>query len=183
MFWMPGTFSRPKQDSPALQRFGGYLCGPIIKNKLWFFAAVEFKRLRQYSAPVRETLPTNFMLEGNFNGTGRVINMPGTKTPYSNNTIPASAITPDGRAIANVYRYAMQQASLFSDTPTVNNATFQTANPLNYHEELARVDYRINDRHNVYARYVEDFNSIYLAFGPSTTTGTAHSSRSAGAPR
>src|SRR5579883_890218 len=70
--------------------FGGTFGGPIIKNKFWFFAGTEFKRLRQYTTPGRETLPTLEELNGNFVGTGKTINMPGTKTPYPGNIIPAS---------------------------------------------------------------------------------------------
>ena len=40
------------------------------------------------------------------------------------------------------------------------------ANPLNYREDLVRVDYRINDQHTLYGRRVDDFNTVYLAYGP-----------------
>jgi hypothetical protein len=53
-----------------------------------------------------------------------------------------------------------------STSPTSNNATFQNPNPLDYREDLGRLDWRINDRHSAFVRWVDDFNSIWLANGP-----------------
>ena len=159
------TFS-PSKTALRFNDFGWDVGGPIVRNKLFFFIGEEWKRLRQQAAPIRTTLPTSQQLLGNFAGTGKAINQPGNKTPYPGNIIPASQITADGKAIANVYRYGTSQAALFTDTPTTNNAVFQTPNPLNYREDLVRVDYRINDQHTLYGRWVNDFNTVYLAYGP-----------------
>jgi hypothetical protein len=144
--------------------FGYSLGGPIKKNKVFFFIGEEWKRLRQQSAPSRQTLPTTDQLNGIF--TGRTIYYPGTKTPFPNSVIPANMITADGKAIANVYRNMMPLASSFTNTAVSNNATFENPNPLNYREDLGRVDWHINDKHTAFGRWVDDFNSIYLATGP-----------------
>ncbi len=152
--------------------FGWDLGGPILKNKLFFFVGEEWKRLRQQSDPIRTTLPTTAELAGNFAGTGHTIDLPGTKTPYPGNSIPSSQLTPDGIAIANVYRYAISQAALFSNKPVSNNTTFQVPNPLNYREDIGRIDYHINDKHSLYFRWVDDYNSIYLAYGPGSASSS-----------
>jgi hypothetical protein len=144
--------------------FGWNLGGPIKKNKLFFFVGEEWKRLRQQSAPSRTTLPTTDQMVGNF-GT-RTIYYPGTKTPFPSNVIPASMITPDGRAIMNVYKTVTPLAAIFTNTPVSNNATFTNPNPLNYREDIGRVDYKISEKHSLFGRWVDDFNSIYLATGP-----------------
>jgi hypothetical protein len=144
--------------------FGWDLGGPVKKDKIFFFVGQEWKRLRQQSAPSRTTLPTTDQLAGNF-GT-KTIYYPGTKTPFPNNVIPASMITADGRAIANVYSAVIPLAASFTNTPISNNATFTNPNPLDYREDIARIDYRINDRHTMFGRWVDDFNSIYIATGP-----------------
>ena len=152
--------------------FGYDLGGPIKKNKLFFFVGQEWKRLRQATAPIRVSLPSSAELQGNFVGSGKTIDEPGTKTPYPGNIIPATQLTADGKAIANVYHFAIGQAAIYSDTPTTNNGTFEVPNPLNYREDLGRVDYRINDKHTLYGRWVDDYNSIYLAYGPGSVSSS-----------
>ena len=154
--------------------FGYDIGGPIKKNKLFFFGGEEWKRLRQQAAPVRVSLPTTLELQGNFVGSGKTIDLPGTKTPYPGNIIPASAMTADGRAIANVYKYVTGLTANFTDTPVANNATYELPNPLNYREDLIRVDYRINDRHTLFSRFVDDSNTIYLAYGPGTANSASY---------
>jgi len=75
-------------------------------------------------------------------------------------------ITPDGNAIANVYRTVMPLTASFTNTAVSNNAVFQNPNPLDYREDLGRVDWHINDRHTAFGRWVDDYNSIFLANGP-----------------
>jgi hypothetical protein len=144
--------------------WGYYLGGPIKKNKLFFFVGENWKKIRQQSAPARTTLPTTDQMAGNF-GT-KTIYYPGTKTPFPNNTIPASLITADGRAIMNVYKAVIPQAQIFTNTAVSNNVTFASPNPLDYREDLGRFDYKINDKHSLFGRWIDDYNSILVANGP-----------------
>jgi Carboxypeptidase regulatory-like domain/TonB-dependent Receptor Plug Domain len=81
------------------------------------------------------------------------------------NIIPTARITPDGLAIANVYRTAAGLATAFTDSPIANNITFQQPNPLDYREDLVRLDYRINSKHSIYGRYIHDKNVLIDPFG------------------
>jgi hypothetical protein len=164
------NFFSPSKTELRFNDFGYDIGGPIKRNKIFFFVGEEWKRLRQQAAPLRTSLPTTAELQGDFNGSGKTINQPGTKTPYPSNIVPATAITADGKAIANVYKYVMGLATTFTNTPVANNAIFQVPNPLNYREDLGRLDYRINDKHSLFARWVDDYNTIYLAYGPGSTT-------------
>ncbi len=164
------NFFSPNQTELRYNDFGWNVGGPIKKGKIFFFVGEEWKRLRQQAAPTRVTLPSTAELLGNFLGSGKTINQPGTKTPYPNDAIPTSQITADGNAIANVFRTVIPQAALYTNTSAAatagNNATFENPNPLNYREDLGRIDYVINDKHRLFGRWVDDYNTIYLADGP-----------------
>ena len=86
------------------------------------------------------------------------------------NIIPTNRITTDGLAIANVYRTAAGLATAFTNAPVGNNITFQQPNPLDYREDLIRIDYRINSKHTLYGRYIHDKNVLIDPFGTFITT-------------
>jgi Carboxypeptidase regulatory-like domain len=85
---------------------------------------------------------------------------------FPNNTIPASMITADGRAIANVYRTAAELAVVFTDEPVANNATYQRPNPFDFRQDMIRLDYRHSDNHQIYGRYIRDINDYATPYGP-----------------
>ena len=76
------NFFSPANTELRFNDFGYDVGGPIKKNKIFFFAGEEWKRLRQQGAPIRQQLPTTLELAGNFVGSGKTIDEPGTKTPY-----------------------------------------------------------------------------------------------------
>jgi hypothetical protein len=160
------NFFSPSKTELRYNDFGWNLGGPIKKNKLFFFAGEEWRRIRQRTAGTRVTLPTLDELNGNFSALSTPIYMPGTKTQFPGNIIPSQMITADGKAIANVYRTVIPMAAVFTNLPTANNATFQNPNPLDYREDLIRLDYRATDKHTLYGRFIDDSNSIFLANGP-----------------
>lgn len=115
--------------------------------------------------------------------TAPVINAQGVVTTQANRTgcfggnnvalrniIPANRITTDGLAIANVYRTAVGLATAYTNSPVGNNITFQQPNPLDYREDLIRIDYRINSKHTLYGRYIHDKNVLIDPFGTFITT-------------
>src|SRR3954468_4301692 len=89
-------------------QFGGMLGGPIVKNKLFFFADWE-RTTRRLAASANRTVPTAALRAGNFNGTGTTVfdprtgNADGTgRTPFANNTIPTDRIDPAAAYMANL---------------------------------------------------------------------------------
>lgn len=147
--------------------FGYNLGGAIKKNKLFFFVGEEWKRLAQQQTPTRLTVPDTAELNGNFAGQP-VLYQPGTATttkiPIPGNNI-AALITPDGRAIANIYKLQTQQAATFMNSATANNLTVAPSNPLDFREDIVRLDYSINEKNSLYGRWIQDSNQLIDPFG------------------
>jgi hypothetical protein len=119
-----------------LNQFGGSIGGPLIKDKLFFFA--NYEGLRQiWAAPQRAATLSN----------------------YAKSTIPStSAVYPLLSA------FPADPNSLSSELPTVSNpagilqqtVTTVGTNSINEDFGAIRFDYHINDRLSLYARYNRD---------------------------
>ncbi len=161
--------------------------GPIIKNKFFFFGGQEWKFIRRSLTAAQRTLPAMAELSGDFRfrlrGSDGVIGtsddgrlrdplstLPCTASDrrgcFADNIIPANRITPDGRAIASVYRAAANLAAVFIDQPVANNATYQPRNPFDFRQDMLRLDYKFSDRHQIFGRYTHDINEFATPYGP-----------------
>ncbi len=156
-------FFSAKKTQLVFNDFGYGAGGPILKNRLFFFVGEEWKRLRQQQSPTQLTTPSSAMLAGNFAGLPQLF-YPGTKTPIPNNNI-ASMITPDGHAIANVYSVEDKLGQYTDVSGATNNLTVEPSNPLNFREDIARLDFRINDRNSMFGRWINDNNTLIDPFG------------------
>ena len=122
--------------------FGGTVGGPIIKDKLFFFGALEWRKIRRFTSPTFRTLPNSQQRAGNFSMISTTIRDPLTGQPFPGNIIPTDRITPDGKAIAAVYALMAQQAASYEDVVRSNNALFQNENPFDFRQENVRFDWQ-----------------------------------------
>jgi hypothetical protein len=158
------SFFAPSKPSLRFNNFGYSFGGPILKSKLFFFGGQEWKYIRRYTDPARRTLPTRAERRGDFTGRTSTLNLPGTTTPVPGRDL-SGLITPNGRAIAAVYDQMEQLAASYTDTPTANNAIYQLPNPFDFRQDLVRVDYRLNESHSFYGRYLHDDYNVSDPFG------------------
>lgn len=152
--------------------FGWDFGGPIKREKLFFFAGEEWKRIRRFTNSATRNLPTATEISGDFSAllalpTPIQLHMPGQPAvPISGNNV-ASLITTDGKAIGAVYTAMRQEASSVTDiaSKTGSVGIFQPTNPFDWREDLVRIDYSINRKHSLYGRYIHDNYNLIDPFG------------------
>jgi hypothetical protein len=164
------TWSRNRSTNPAENSgpapfefkqygysFGGPVPGEIFKDKFFFFGAQEWVDFFQVQSNTA-TVPTERMRRGDFgelldpnNGffTGaRVLMDPRTNTPFPNNVIPPELLSANGLAMLNTYPLP---------TPGFRQGTANliqsSENPQDQRKDTIRLDYRVNDSHQLTYRY------------------------------
>src|SRR5216684_2470377 len=178
----PGALKTPLRFND----FGWDFGGPIKHGKLFFFAGEEWKRIRLTATPQTRTVPTAAELTGDFSVLLALpapvqLHEPGSATFIPGNRLdldPNTPLTTDGKAIAKIYSTMTALASGVSPfvpkgatIPIALTATFQPNNPFNWRQDLVRLDYRLNDKHSLYGRYLHDNFDLVDGFGTFVDAG------------
>ncbi len=148
--------NRPK-DELSRHDFGWNLGGPIMKDKLHFFASQECNR--ENRGTVRTAfVPTAAERSGDFSGPGiagctlPVPNDPNTGAPFAGNRIPADRLSAGGLSYLQLY-------PLPNTVPVAgscNNWVDSLTTPLNWRQENIRVDWTLSNTTRLMARYTQD---------------------------
>jgi hypothetical protein len=183
-----GTYS-PIYQHLRFNDFGGAVGGPAIRDKLFYFAGAEWKTIAQVAAPSPQTLPLQQYFTGNFVN-AKSGACPLNPIPNVNTTVPggpnycniSNAITPFGHALINLYDRMIAQATTYAGNDcTLNgcannngNTLYELPQPYRNHEYLARVDYVLSKRQNMYGRWVNDTHTTTNPAGDGALPTTAY---------
>lgn len=135
------------KPAKSANTLGFSLGGPIVKRHTFFFVDYEGMRYRT-GTTLHETVPTQAMRDGNFNGIANITDVDGT--PFPNNQIPASRVNRVAPIILQYYPLPNQ------GDPNVlqyNNRVVNVPNPILSDQFDARVDHTINSKQNLFGRW------------------------------
>ncbi|GAB4404659.1 MAG: hypothetical protein OHK0021_17010 [Bryobacter sp.] len=135
------------QDKPVLEQnqFGGAIGGPIVKNKMFFFADYEGFR-RDSSTPRFTNVPQGAFQSGDFTALATPIRNPITGDLIPGNRVPASQITP----------FARDLLAALPEPNVPGQAVQLFAQPLRTDQNDKgdiRYDHYFSDKFNAFARY------------------------------
>ncbi len=142
------NFFASQRDTLKRNQFGATVGGPILKNRLFFFAGYQGTRLRSDPVDLTAFVPTPQMLAGDFSGCSTFPNtiidplngqaFPGKQIPTTRFSAPSLAIT----------------KLLPKSTNACGQTTYGPIQDVNDNQVVARVDYMINERQQLFGRYM-----------------------------
>ena len=141
-------------DGLSKNQFGATLGGPIVRDKLFFFAGYERNRIRQTTPTNFAFVPTPAMMAGDFtayaspacNAGGQVTLRP----PFVNNRIDPALFSPQAVKIVN-------SGWIPSSTNPCGEVQYDVNFDNNDEQIVTRVDYRLNANHTIFGRYIDTF--------------------------
>ena len=143
------NFFATKRDSLKRNQFGGAAGGPVIRDKLFVFAGYQGTISRQDGITNTMFIPTEASLKGDFTSLASAACNGGVsrtlRAPFVGNRVAPSLFSAPALRLAS---------NLPAATDPCGRITFGVGNISEDRQALARVDYRKNDRHTLFARYL-----------------------------
>jgi hypothetical protein len=127
-------------------QYGATVGGPIVKNKLFFFASYEGTKVRGSAGDVRYQTLTLDQRAGNFSALNKTLIDPDSGAAFPGNIIPASRIRPYAS------KYVADDLPLPNSGPAFYDFT-PVGTKLDQNQLVAKVDYSLREHDKITFRY------------------------------
>ncbi len=143
------NFFNPTSKNPEFKRhqYGGVLGGPIIEDKLFFFAGYQGQREINIRTS-NPTIPVPDFWDGNLSRLNKTIRDPLTGQPFPNSQIPRNRIHPVSLRIRPLYG-----AATYISNDLVRNATGYIRQYDNFHQPNVKINYNLSQFHQIIGAY------------------------------
>jgi hypothetical protein len=163
------NFFAAKRDTLKRNQYGGTLGGPIVQNKLFFFAGYQGTKTRSDPNDTISYVPTAAMLAGDFTtfasaACGRQINL---GAPFLNNRINPALYSPAALKVA---------ARLPKAQDECGQITWGAIERINEMQAVGKVDYQKSPNHSLFGRFVATTYELPAprSFQDNVLTSTTH---------
>lgn len=148
-FFLAPTVRKPVR---IYNNFGGTIGGPIVKNKFFFFYSYDNTKQRDGASGIY-SVPTADIRTGDFSNTGTTIfdpmtsSVPGERTPFPGNRIPANRIATQAQRIQAFYPLPNIPGA------AQGNYSIGATPQFNRHYNDVKLNYNRNSKHALWGRY------------------------------
>ena len=135
-------------DGLNRNQYGGTIGGPIVRDRMFFFAGYQGTRLRQQPSANIAYVPTAAMLAGDFTAfaspacQGRSVTL---AAPFVGNRVDPALFSAAARNLAR---------RLPATTDPCGQITYTTSDDRDEQQAIGRVDYQWSQNHSLFGRYM-----------------------------